>query len=893
MTIALNEDPMEFRRLKIGAGGYCTGIDIAPDGTMCSHNDTHGAYRWNPTTDQWDQMFTSASVPLAYRVPDSISGSEGIVTAHSDTTKMSAIVRGIPWYSTDSGVTWTPATGFTAATNGSNFFPTKLYSRKVAIDPTNPDVRYAATYNLGLWRSTDGGVTYSQCTDVPTSGMASNVVIDPSSSTSGSPSRKQTVWCHVLGTGFYRSTDGGDNWSFVADGPHTCYSTDITTTGILYATGIRTSPAATGLFKYSAGAFTAPQTGIACWGVAVDPADETRIILVTDSGRGYEVTGSGSSISASRNFTRVAPNIPWHAFTNEYYMSAAEIRFHPTVPNQVWFVQGLGAWYADMPPGFTSIVWTESSVGIEQIVMQKIWKHPTNKRIFKAGWDRGMFLNKNPEGYAVDHQFHSDTDWSINHGWDIDCARDDENFLVAVSMLRTKFSTDGGDTWADIPSYPRDVPLNSLRYRLANNLSTTSGSPTVTATGHFNGAGVGQWFYFHPAVSIGGLTLTGPYQVASNPSNGTVTFNAGSNASSTVSGGGGTTAGCWGANLNNVLSTTNGSPMVTVAWTNHGMGNGFRVIFKAPVTIGGITLDGTYVISNVGGSSFTIQHSSNATSTVSNGGGRIVLTDEWCAAGYVPNMTRICVLTSTNWIMSMAAARGIYRTTDGGVSWTKCTFPGDPIESGFLFGTFHMREVVCKDLSVNDRAYAYNSYGGVYLTEDAGATWTLKYSYASSGALVSSDWNTKIKPVPGKPGHLFISSGEVGSVIGSNVMKFSADDGLTWTQLGTGGELTEVYDYNFGPVKPGSTYPTLWLAGWLNGTEWGYYYSTDFDPTVSLTTFTLNRVTKFPGGCLDQLRAVATNPDNWKSVYVAYGGSGCWYTDSEFMTQTWTLSATP
>lgn len=889
MAITLANDLMSFRRLKIGAGGYCTGIDIAPNGVMVTHNDTHGAHRWNPSTNEWDQMFTSLSVPLAYRVPDSITGADGIAVAYSNTARMSALMKGIPFYSTDSGASWTAATGFTAATNGANAFPTKLYSRKVAIDPTNPDVRYVATYNLGVWQSLDGGVTYTQCAGVPTTGVACNIIIDPSSATSGSPSRKQTIWCFITNAGFYRSTDGGATWAAVAGGPTTCYSTDITTAGILYATGVRASPAATGLFKYSGGAWAVAQSGIPAWGVAIDPADESRIIVVTDSGKGYEVTGAGATISALRQFSRTAPNMPWHAFTNEFYMSAAQIRFHPTVPNQVWFVQGLGAWKAALPPGFTAIEWVEHSVGIEQIVVQKVWKHPTNGRVFKVGWDRGMFLNKNPEGFAVDHEFHSNTAWSINHGWDVDCARDNPNFLVALSQFVSKFSTDGGDTWSPIPSYPRDVPMNSLRYTLANNLSTVAGSPTVTATGHFNGASVGNWFFFDPPVSIGGLTLTGPYQVASNPSNGVVTFNAGSNAASTVNNGGGTTSSCWGANLNDVLSTVSGSPVVTVAWPNHGMGGGSRVIFKAPVTIGGITLTGTYPIGSVGANSFTITHGSNATSTVSNGGGRIVLTDEWCANGYIPNMTRICVLTATNWIMSLAAGRGIYYTTNGGVSWTKCSFPGNPVEGGFLFGTFHMREVVCKDPSTNNKAFAYNSYGGVYRTTDGGATWTLRYSYASSGALVSSDWNTKIKPVPGRPGHLFISSGEVGSVIGSNVMKFSGDEGLTWTQLGTGGELTEVYDFAFGPVKDGSTYPTLWLAGWLNGTTWGYWYSTDFDPTVSLVNFTLNKVADFPGGCLDQLRSLATNPQNWKAVYLGFGGSGCWYADSNYLDQTWDL----
>ena len=33
--------------LRIGAGGFLTGIDIAPDDTMVVRTDTYGAYIWN------------------------------------------------------------------------------------------------------------------------------------------------------------------------------------------------------------------------------------------------------------------------------------------------------------------------------------------------------------------------------------------------------------------------------------------------------------------------------------------------------------------------------------------------------------------------------------------------------------------------------------------------------------------------------------------------------------------------------------------------------------------------------------------------------------------------------------------------------------------------------
>ena len=52
-----------WRPLRIGAGGWLTGIDVAPDGTMVVRADTYGAYIWNGA--RWAQLVTKASMPAA------------------------------------------------------------------------------------------------------------------------------------------------------------------------------------------------------------------------------------------------------------------------------------------------------------------------------------------------------------------------------------------------------------------------------------------------------------------------------------------------------------------------------------------------------------------------------------------------------------------------------------------------------------------------------------------------------------------------------------------------------------------------------------------------------------------------------------------------------------
>src|SRR5262249_26975020 len=53
--------PNNWQPLKVGGGGYATGIDIAPDDTMVVRTDQYGAYLWNGS--QWQQLVTATSMP--------------------------------------------------------------------------------------------------------------------------------------------------------------------------------------------------------------------------------------------------------------------------------------------------------------------------------------------------------------------------------------------------------------------------------------------------------------------------------------------------------------------------------------------------------------------------------------------------------------------------------------------------------------------------------------------------------------------------------------------------------------------------------------------------------------------------------------------------------------
>lgn len=76
--------------------------------------------------------------------------------------------------------------------------------------------------------------------------------------------------------------------------------------------------------------------------------------------------------------------------------------------------------------------------------------------------------------------------------------------------------------------------------------------------------------------------------------------------------------------LTDPFATTNGSNIITVTDASHGLGVGDAVFFSGASAGGGVTVNGEYVVTSiVNGSTYTITHSSAATSTAAAHGGTV------------------------------------------------------------------------------------------------------------------------------------------------------------------------------------------------------------------------------------------------------------------------------
>ena len=181
---------------------YAYALDVAPDGTLFASyspkkfEDHAAVWRLRPDragdSDGWSEVL---------RVEGS-SGITDLAIGPGDPWRVYAGVVGeqaAVWASDDRGASWRPT-----HTDGFDF----VTVHAVAIDPSDPDVIYAAPWGAGLFRSTDAGGSWSEV-DSPTVSVAAIVVDgdDPQHLLLGDRTRP-VVW---------ESTDGTETWQPIAE----------------------------------------------------------------------------------------------------------------------------------------------------------------------------------------------------------------------------------------------------------------------------------------------------------------------------------------------------------------------------------------------------------------------------------------------------------------------------------------------------------------------------------------------------------------------------------------------------------------------------------------------------------------------------------------------------
>lgn len=477
------QSPAQFgwKRLRLGAGGYVTGIAIARDGTKVIRTDTFGAYIWDEPAKIWRELLTRKTLPVGdvphpvyYKQSDG-GKSDGpgcweVAIAANDSSVIYAVWNAYCYRSTDKGKTFqkTDLPRVYSRANDQNFAGgiERIMGPKMAIDPANPNIVWTSgDMGEGLWFTDNGGGTWISNSQVPhpNDGTSSKtnlgpylVVYDPSSAiVSG---RTQGIYVASYGHGLFHSNDGGTTFRAVPGAPTVFRRLTCDQLGRVWICDASTSTDA--IRKYEKGAWTAyglPNVHVV--DVAVNPADPSHIVGLTNSLTFLQSKDNGNTwkywyTHPNADSTRInttAIDVPWLALAvNQGGVSSANAAFDPA-SGRCFVATGIGVFYLDSYPNDTStkLELFSQSWGIEQLCVRSILV-PPNGSVITAQLDRAAMKLPDPDKAPISYG----PDLGLKNSFDLDYSISDPSYIV---MLCTKagnasaYSTDRGDTWTFFP----------------------------------------------------------------------------------------------------------------------------------------------------------------------------------------------------------------------------------------------------------------------------------------------------------------------------------------------------------------------------------------------------------------------------------------------------------
>jgi len=188
-----------------------------------------------------------------------------------------------------------------------------------------------------------------------------------------------------------------------------------------------------------------------------------------------------------------------------------------------------------------------------------------------------------------------------------------------------KYYIESGGVYNDI------TPIRQYTYSatLTNPFTTTNGQNTISVSDTAHGAQAGSIVYFSGSSAVGGIPadeINTRHAITSITDANTYVITVTTSATSSATGGGTVTATYY---INGRLlgtdpfATTSGSNVVTVTATGHGGQTGDYVTFSGASTFANVDMNGEFTITVIDTNSFTVNATTNASSTTSGGGSAV------------------------------------------------------------------------------------------------------------------------------------------------------------------------------------------------------------------------------------------------------------------------------
>ncbi len=467
----------QLKSVKIGGGGFVTGIVIHPKAAevMYARTDVGGLYRWDVANQDWNQMLSMDSVgqKVSLSVESIALDANNPNTVYAATGAYTHKELGNILKSVDGGNSW-QVLDISLPMGGNGEW--RWVGERLAVDPHNSKIVYFGSRTDGLWRSQDGGQSWSQIDTsvVPIGdsfGAANNqagvtfVEFDPSS--------PGVTYVGIAGKGVYQTTDGGNNWQSL-DGISDSLipqQGEVNGDGELVVTlfGSQEGSNNGGIWNFDGYVWSdiTPKSGKNYAGLTVSDSDPNTLFSVSypmTPNDIYRSTDGGDTWTALNNQQQ---GLDWYPDWSFWTLSG-DLAVDPSNSGRVWLSNGFGVWKTEEAQADNSN-WSVQVDGIEETVPFDAVSTPGGASLITAIADFDGFrhtdLNTTPSKNHSDGNFSTTTSISYSPS--------NPDFLARASSSHhdysqySGFSWDNGVTWQKFASiengnHPNDLSFGNI-----------------------------------------------------------------------------------------------------------------------------------------------------------------------------------------------------------------------------------------------------------------------------------------------------------------------------------------------------------------------------------------------------------------------------------------------
>jgi hypothetical protein len=457
--------------IRVGGGGYVTGVMGCADGTAASRTNSSFAYIMKISNGVWTNVISTSNVP-----PSSFGiGAQGVseIQLSCNNTQIAYMKwNGNLLKTANQGRSWIQSDRWPTATESPGAPFSGAYGPLIAVDPQNSDAVLAGSPSSAstqaMYYSIDGANTWHP---IPTSLISHSkiaegypgyylVAYDPNSNIVNGLT--QGIWICSYGNQCYHGLEGPTgSWSQTTGGPTTAQYLHVDQSGTVWACDgslWRWTPA-NGWQQL----LTDPAKDIG--NVVINPSNTNQVWAIKYSGTvNYSADGQTDDPLWS-GWSRwpvsvVALDVPWLAstVTDQGYMSAAGGAFWDKSSSNTYIGAGTGVFEASLPrtniPS-TTVTWRSVTAQQETLVATMVLA-PQPNQLNLFAWDRAAFtkFGKPPFDYAKTQNAYPVVGIGIVGGWTADAPADSPSTIVMVAGSNiggiadmSGMSIDGGNTF--------------------------------------------------------------------------------------------------------------------------------------------------------------------------------------------------------------------------------------------------------------------------------------------------------------------------------------------------------------------------------------------------------------------------------------------------------------